>query len=156
MDPISSPCCYSIKRSKRKSKQQKSSIVGIFCLMQLPPPVLLHHPALPQRAPSLGTYVRCSDGQRQSLLPAKRRSLDLNCLLAASNVPLLLSALRQTGNGRVGLTWFDKKACVMQSCLPPFSMYSSIRSFLQSNYLFSFSYGKHNQSPFLHQTFTSD
>lgn len=91
--------------------------------------MLLHHPALPQRAPSLGTYVRCSDGQRQSLLPAKRRSLDLNCLLAASNVPLLLSALRQTGNGRVGLTWFDKKACVMQSCLPPFSMYSSIRSF---------------------------
>lgn len=105
--------------------------------MQLPP-CSFHHPALPQRAPSLGTYVRCSDGQRQSLLPAKRRSLDLNCLLAASNVPLLPSALRQTGNGRVGLTWFDKKACVMQRavcplflCLPPSDpFFNQILSFL--------------------------
>lgn len=50
---------------------------------------------------------------------AKRGSLDRNRLLAASNLPLWPFRLEGTGRVR-GLTWFDKKSCVMQSCLTPF------------------------------------
>lgn len=120
--------------------------------MQLSPPPTPHHPALPQRAPSLGTYVRCSEFRMANgnvCFTAKRGSLDRNCLLAASNLPLWPLRLEgKTGTGRMeGLTWFDKKKLRHAELSDPFFFYYSIKSFfllIQKN-LLSFNIKKKEQ-----------
>lgn len=149
MDLISSPWCRFAKRSKRK-KQTTKRQQCFWSDAALPP-------ALPQRAPSLGTYVRCSVEMANGnvcFLQNEDPSI-ANYLLAASDMPLWPSALEADRERESGVDVVRQENLRHAELSAPF-FYCSIRFFLHSIHLSLFHLKNTIKAPFyirlLHQT----